>query len=83
MFQSMILAQAEAIEAGTSCEFEVAKSARDSLELCYKLLRTHASIVSLSCPDDTSPMSKSLDIGQQDYDLDLDLGFFYPDATFS
>lgn len=36
MFLSMILAQAEAVEAGMPVELEVARAARSSLELCNK-----------------------------------------------
>ncbi|KAF2808194.1 FAD/NAD(P)-binding domain-containing protein [Mytilinidion resinicola] len=42
MFLTMILAQAEAIEAGTSHEFQIAQGAINSLELCYGLLQIRA-----------------------------------------
>jgi hypothetical protein len=42
MFLSMVLAQAEAVEAGTPVELQVARGARDSLELCCGILRARA-----------------------------------------
>lgn len=48
MFLSMILAQVEAVESGDPVELEVARSARDSLELCYEILRLRASNASES-----------------------------------
>jgi len=83
MFLSMVLAQAEAIEAGTSCEFKIAQSARDSLEFCHDLLRTRVGTVPLPCPNDTGSISTSLGSGQAGYGLDLDLDFFFPDASLS
>ncbi|KAI1075965.1 hypothetical protein F5B20DRAFT_573085 [Whalleya microplaca] len=83
MFLSMILAQTEAIEAGTSCDFKIARSARDSLQLCHDLLQTRASTISLSSPNDAGLPLAGLDSGQEDYGLDLDMGFFFPDADFS
>ncbi|KKY37383.1 putative c6 zinc finger domain protein [Diaporthe ampelina] len=38
MFLSMVLAQGEAVEAALPVELEVARSARDSLQLCYGIL---------------------------------------------
>lgn len=43
MFLSMIIAQIEAVESGEPVELGVARSARDSLELCYEILRLRAS----------------------------------------
>lgn len=40
MFLCMIFAQAEAIDAGVQVELQVARPARDSLELCDNLLKT-------------------------------------------
>ena len=83
MFLSMVLAQVEAIEAGTSCEHKMAQSARDSLELCLDLLRARISNVSLPVPNGADPISTSLGNGQEDYGLDLDFDFFLPDVSFS
>lgn len=54
MFLSMILAQVEAVEAGLPVELQVARSARDSLELCYGILSARASSLpaSLMTPSD-------------------------------
>jgi len=84
MFLSMIIAQVEATEEGTSCELKMAQSAKDSLEFCRDLLRTRAGTVSLLSPHYTRRSPASLDGGQEDYglDLDLDFDFFLPDATF-
>lgn len=85
MFASMVLAQAEAIEAGTPCEFKIAQSGRDSLEFCHDLLLTRAGTVSLPSPNNTGPpTSTGLDGGQEGYyGLDFDFDFFLPDAGFS
>ncbi|KAI2468611.1 hypothetical protein F4781DRAFT_422513 [Annulohypoxylon bovei var. microspora] len=78
MFLSMIMAQVEAIEEGVSYDLKVAQSAKDSLELCYDILRTRAGTVSSPCPN-TGLTPTSLGSGQGDYglDLDLDLDFFF------
>ncbi|KAI0828428.1 hypothetical protein F5Y06DRAFT_290971 [Hypoxylon sp. FL0890] len=85
MFLSMIMAQAEAIEAGTECEFKVAQAAKDSLELCYDILRTRIGTISSPCPTNTGLTPTSLDGSQGGYglDLDLDWNFFFPGASFS
>ena len=85
MFLSMVLAQAEAIEAGTSCEFKIAQSARDSLELCHGLLRRRLDDDSLSHSNDAAITPTTPDGGQEGYglDWDLDLEFFFPEAGFS
>jgi hypothetical protein len=79
MFLSMILAQAESLEAGTPHEIKIAQSARDSLELCYGVLQTRMSAISSS--DEwvlTSP-----DSGHDSFMFDTDLDFFFPSAMFS
>lgn len=81
MFLSMIMAQSEAIEAGTSCELKVAQSARDSLELCLDLLRTRVSSVSLGLTNDMSLGSTSLAEDEDGYGFDFD--FLFPDGGFS
>jgi hypothetical protein len=77
MFLNMILAQVEAIGAGTSCEFKMAQSARDSLEFCHDLLRTRSS------PSHAGLTSAGLYGGQEGYGLDLEFEFFLPHAEFS
>ena len=83
LFLSMILAQAESMEAGTPCEFKFARSARDSLEFCRDLLQTQVGSVISPCPHDTAITSTSWSDGQEDYELDLGLDFYFPDASFS
>ncbi|CAI4213219.1 unnamed protein product [Parascedosporium putredinis] len=51
MFLQMILAQAEAKEAGVPCELHIATAARESLELCYGVLRERAEVARLGCAD--------------------------------
>jgi hypothetical protein len=83
MFLSMVLAQVEANETGTSCEFKIAQSAKDSLELCHNLLRTRADTVPLLCPSDMALTSTSPDGEQESYGFDFDFDFFLPDTGFS
>ncbi|KAI1412223.1 hypothetical protein F5Y13DRAFT_180292 [Hypoxylon sp. FL1857] len=85
MFLSMVLAQAEAIEAGTECEFKVAQAAKDNLELCYDILRTRVGAISSPCPTNTGLTPTSLDGSQGGYglDLDFDWNFFLPGASFT
>ncbi|KAI1457528.1 hypothetical protein F4805DRAFT_172109 [Annulohypoxylon moriforme] len=87
MFLSMIMAEAEAIEDGTPCDLRVAQSAKDSLELCYDILRTRAGTMSSPGPS-TGLTPMSLSGGQGDYGLDLDFNidldfFFTGGAQFS
>jgi hypothetical protein len=81
MFLSMILGQAEVIEAGISSELKIAQSARDSLELCHELLQMWAGSGSLPSLNDTGPPSTNFDSGTEGYELDFDLDFFFPDVT--
>ncbi|KAI1142100.1 hypothetical protein F5Y05DRAFT_402099 [Hypoxylon sp. FL0543] len=85
MFLSMIVAQTEAIEAGTDCELKVAQAAKDSLDLCYTILRARVGAISSPSPANTGLTPTSLDGGQGGYDLDLDLdwNFFLPGASFA
>ena len=46
-FLSMVMAETESIEAGTSYGFKVAQSARDSLQTCHDLLQAQMSSASL------------------------------------
>jgi hypothetical protein len=87
MFMSMVLAQAEATEAGTSCEVKIAQSARDSLQVCHDLLRAQVGAVASPHDNDIHPglTSADLDPGPESYglDFDFDFEFFLPDAGFS
>jgi hypothetical protein len=81
MFLSMVIAQVDAMEAGTSIEYSNALSARDSLEFCYGLLQTRAAAMSVFDEADFSSTSPFAD--QEGYGMDFDLGFFMPNAGFS
>lgn len=75
VFLYMILAQVEAIEAGTSPELKIAQSARDSLQICRGILKTNSS----------GSIYANISGAQEDYglDLDMDTDFFFPDSSFS
>jgi len=81
MFLSMVLAQVIAMEAGTSIEYSNALSARDSLLFCYGLLQARAAAMSVFDEADFSSTSPFAD--QEGYDMDFDLEFFMPNASFS
>lgn len=82
MFLSMILAQAEAMEEGTSCELKMAQSARDSLDFSHDLLLTRLNNLSSSCDSALGPVSTTPGSGQ-DFGLDLDFGYFFADEEIS
>lgn len=81
MFLSMVLAQVEAMETGTSCEFKIAQGARDSLKTCHEVLcaRIGNGIV---LQDETDLLSTSLETVNEEYGWDLDMEFFFPEASF-
>ncbi|KAG4438822.1 hypothetical protein IFR05_005713 [Cadophora sp. M221] len=81
MFLSMIVAQADAMEAGTSCEYSNAWTARDSLLFCYDLLQERAA--NMSGFDEVDFSSASPFGEQEGYGMDFDLNFFLPDVVFS
>ncbi|KAI0128250.1 hypothetical protein F4776DRAFT_201282 [Hypoxylon sp. NC0597] len=86
MFLNMVVAQAEAIEAGTECELKVAQAAKNSLEQCYDMLRARVGTISSPCPTNTGLTPTSLDSSQGGFGLDLDLDwntFFLPSASFA
>jgi hypothetical protein len=60
----MILAQAEAIEAGTQVELQVALAARDSLELCDNLLKASEGTGAMSSPDDVGLTDSAMEGAQ-------------------
>jgi CelD/BcsL family acetyltransferase involved in cellulose biosynthesis len=73
----MILAQVEAMEAGTSCEHKVAQAAKESLEFCHDLLQTRAAAVLSPRPNDSVMLGP-----EQDYGLDFSLDFFFAEESF-
>lgn len=83
MFLSMILAQVEAIEEGTSCDLKIARSARDSLELCYDMLKARADALSPLNFSDTALTPLNFDGGLEGYGLNFDLDFFLRDEGFT
>ncbi|KAI0387465.1 hypothetical protein F5Y04DRAFT_4916 [Hypomontagnella monticulosa] len=82
MFLSMIMAHVEAVEEGVSGELKLAQSARETLDLCYNILRARAGGVSPPCMDNAGFTPRSLDswLGGYGLDLDFDSDFFLPDA---
>jgi hypothetical protein len=91
MFLSMILAQVEAVEAGAPVELQVARSARDSLELCYGILSARASSIpeSLTAPSDAGIEAAGVDEnGVENYNMygmgvDFDWDSIMSDVGFS
>lgn len=81
MFLSMVMAQVDAMETGTSCEFRIAQSAVDSLNFCYDLLQTRASTI--PTPKDTTFALSNPYSEQEGYGMEFDLEFFLPDTGFS
>ncbi|GFF46664.1 hypothetical protein IFM58399_07852 [Aspergillus lentulus] len=82
MFLSMILAQAEAVEAGGEVEVWVARAARDSLELCDGLLKTRedAGPSRMASPDEAGLAAAGMegfgpDFGWEPFFPDGELGF--------
>lgn len=76
MFMNMLLAQASCIERGMPCEHEVARGARDSLQVCHGLLKERVGSFPLPSPS----------VGMIDADdwndqwAGFDLGFFLYDT---
>ncbi|KAL3417473.1 hypothetical protein PVAG01_11473 [Phlyctema vagabunda] len=83
MFLSMILAHVEAIELGTSPELSIAQAAKDSLQFCCGLLRAQAGDIYLQPLEVTEGLVTVDDQIQNEYGLDFDLDFFFPDAGFN
>ncbi|RHZ51787.1 uncharacterized protein CDV56_102081 [Aspergillus thermomutatus] len=86
MFLSMILAQAEAVEAGVPVELQVARAARDSLELCNNLLKTREDTGSMPSPDDAGLAAAGMEgvqgVGFEGFAPDFGWESFFPDAGF-
>lgn len=93
MFLSMILAQVGAMEAGVPVELEVARSARDSLELCHGILSARARNVpgsSSAAPADADVAGAGIDeyLGFENYNMygmgvDFDWDSIMSDVGFS
>jgi hypothetical protein len=84
MFLSMILAQAEAVEARIPVELQVAHAARDSLELCDDLLKLREDTSSMPSPADAGLGAVGME-GVQELDFegfgaDFGWGSFFPDT---
>jgi hypothetical protein len=83
MFLSMVLAQVDAAEIGSSCELKIAQSAKDSLEFCLDLLQKRADLSAQQSTNDAGITPTSLDSGLEDFGLDVDLESFFQTAGFS
>ncbi|KAK5065080.1 hypothetical protein LTR84_000916 [Exophiala bonariae] len=85
-YLAMILAWVEALETDSPHQLKIAKSARDSLELCHGLLQARIESSTIPCPDHHSDMPPGTYAGYGEYDIDLDLDldmdldFFLPQA---
>ncbi|KAF7126148.1 hypothetical protein CNMCM5793_002570 [Aspergillus hiratsukae] len=80
MFPSMILAQAEAVEAGGEVEVRVARAARDSLELCDNLLKTREDTGSSRMPSPDDAGAGLVAAGMEGFGPDFGWESFFPDA---
>ncbi|KAL7621971.1 hypothetical protein AAE478_007472 [Parahypoxylon ruwenzoriense] len=84
MFLSMIMAQVESIEEGVPCELRIARSGKDSLELCHDILRRQLSTASSPRVSNTGLTPIDLNsTGQDGFGFDLDLDFFLPGPDFT
>jgi hypothetical protein len=82
-FLSMILAQVEAIEANAPCEVNIARSARDSLQLCYDQLQLWFTRVSFASSRDVDLTSVNPYDEEDLFGLDFDMDLFPLDVTFT
>lgn len=81
MFLSIVLAVADSADKDALCELTMARNARDSLALCYDILETRARAAPQPFTiSDGSLDSSSPDDGQEAFDLDFALDFFFPNA---
>lgn len=81
LFLSMALAQAEAIELGTSSDTTIAQSAKKSLELCHGLLSAQISNSTLDHVGNSSMYFPDQDDWNKDFNFDFDFDLFFPDAS--
>ncbi|KAH6889279.1 hypothetical protein B0T10DRAFT_487651 [Thelonectria olida] len=84
MFLNMILGQVEAIETDSSVELHVARTARDSLEHCYGVLKARADKMPVASSPTANLAPPGMDMGQgmDGYVMDLDWETFLPDQAF-
>lgn len=81
MFLRLVIAEAEAMEAGgISCELKMAQSARDSLQFCHDLLQAQTSSAFLLWNEMNDLPNFSSEQG--DYSPGFDIGDFLEDAGF-
>ncbi|KAL9621514.1 MAG: hypothetical protein Q9160_004044 [Pyrenula sp. 1 TL-2023] len=81
VFLNMVIAEAEAMEAGsTSCNFEIARSARDSLQLCHDMLQLQMGSVPLLWDNEMGDLP-NFDGERGAYTPDFDIGNFLEDAS--
>lgn len=85
MFLNMVLAQVEAVEAGELVAWQVARAARDSLELCDTVLKTREDAnSSMPSPDDAALAAAGMEgveaVGVQGFGPDFEWQSFFPDA---
>lgn len=91
MFLTMILAQVEAVEAGMPVELQVARSARDSLELCYGILSARASSIAESLTASAGAGTEVSGVGENGFEsynmygmgVDFDWDSIMSDVGFS
>ncbi|KAI1772968.1 hypothetical protein F4818DRAFT_129603 [Hypoxylon cercidicola] len=83
MFLCMILAQVEAMEEGSPCDLKIARSAKESLELCHGLLQERVDSLSLPGPTDLGLTPPNFDGGLGGFEMNFDLDFFLRDEGFT
>ena len=80
-FLSMVLAEVESVEQGTSTEPAIAQSARDSLQFCHGLLLARQGSVFVTGLEDVDSINLESDVGELALEFDLDS--FLQDSIFS
>ncbi|KAI1172617.1 hypothetical protein F4777DRAFT_497396 [Nemania sp. FL0916] len=81
MLLGVVLALANSADGDAVCDYTMAKTARDSLLLCHHILEARANAASLPSPNDGSLASSNLNSEQDSFGLDLNLDFFFPNAS--
>ncbi|KAF1993972.1 hypothetical protein P154DRAFT_47270 [Amniculicola lignicola CBS 123094] len=83
LFANMILAYVRAMEDGVSCEMEMSKAAKESLEYCVRMLEElerGAGVGELQCPHDVGFTPASFDEGMDVFGYGLGMDFTFADA---